>query len=120
VVHFVIRNIVVSRRALLKGAALAIAAPLIQRGRFCLFADSEVAYSSSTLDLVQRSTVIDMLGLLTLDYPKLCSWMAEPGLLRAEGSSKAESLRNHDISSRGRLHWGESVHYLDARHHRLE
>jgi membrane dipeptidase len=73
---------VVSRRGLLKGAALAVAAPLIQRGHFCLFARSEVAdstpYSALTLDLVQRSTVIDMLGLLTLDYPKLCSWEAQP------------------------------------------
>ena len=69
----------VSRRGLLRGAAFAVAAPLIQRGRFCLFAQSETAYSTLTLDLVQRSTVIDMLGLLTLDYPKLCSWVAEPG-----------------------------------------
>jgi membrane dipeptidase len=70
---------VVSRRALLKGAALAVAAPMIQRGRFCLFAQSEAVYSTLTLDLVQRCTVIDMLGLLTLDYPKLCSWEAQPG-----------------------------------------
>jgi membrane dipeptidase len=69
---------VVSRRGLLKGAALAVAAPLIQRGRFCLFAQGETVYSVLTLDLVQRSTVIDMLGLLTLNYPKLCSWEAEP------------------------------------------
>jgi membrane dipeptidase len=69
---------VLSRRALLKGAALAVATPLIQRGRFCLFAQSEITYSTLTLDLVQRSTVIDMLGLLTLDYPKLCSWVADP------------------------------------------
>ena len=78
-VHSGFRIFVVSRRALLKGAALAVAAPLIQRGRFCLFAASEVAYSRSTLDLIQRSTVIDMLGLLTLDYSKLCSWETEPG-----------------------------------------
>ena len=78
-VHSGFRIFVVSRRAFLKGAALAVAAPLIQRGRFCLFAQSEVAYSSPTLDLVQRSTVIDMLGLLTLDYRKLCSWETEPG-----------------------------------------
>ncbi len=76
--HSGFRNFVVSRRGLLKGAVLTVAAPLIQRGRFCLFAQSETAYSSLTLDLVQRSTVIDMLGLLTLDYPKLCSWVAEP------------------------------------------
>ena len=32
----------------------------------------------STLDLIQSSTVIDMLGLLTLDYKKLSSWEAAP------------------------------------------
>jgi membrane dipeptidase len=69
---------VVSRRTLLKGAALAVAAPMIQRGRFCLFAQSQVTYSMLTLELVQRSTVIDMLGLLTLNYSKLCSWEAQP------------------------------------------
>jgi membrane dipeptidase len=69
---------VVSRRSLLKSAALAVTAPLIQRGRFCLFAQSEVAYSVATLDLVRRCTVIDMLGLLTLDYAKLSSWKTRP------------------------------------------
>ena len=52
---------------------------MVQRGRFCLFAQGEIAYSSLTLDLVQRSTVIDMLGLLTLNYAKLRSWEADPG-----------------------------------------
>src|SRR5271157_1888612 len=69
---------VVSRRNLLRGAAAAIAAPMIQRGRFCLFAQSELAYSTLALDLVRRSTVIDMLGLLTLNYSKLSSWEAQP------------------------------------------
>ena len=73
----------VTRRALLKGAALAIAMPAIQRGRFCLFAHgtlapNEAAYSTLAIDLVRRSTVIDMLGLLTLDYSKLSSWEARP------------------------------------------
>jgi membrane dipeptidase len=74
---------VVTRRALLKSAALAIAVPAIQRGRFCLFArdplaPNEAAYSTLAIDLVRRSTVIDMLGLLTLDYSKLSSWEAQP------------------------------------------
>jgi membrane dipeptidase len=74
---------VVSRRALLKGVALAVAAPMIQRGRFCLFAENplaqnEAAYSVATLDLVSRCTVIDMLGLLTLNYSKLSSWETQP------------------------------------------
>jgi membrane dipeptidase len=82
---------VVSRRALLKGAALAVAAPLIQRGRFCLLADSEAAYSAETLDLVQRSTVIDMLGLLTLDYPKLCSWESQPAVFQPRDFEKLKA-----------------------------
>ena len=56
---------------------------MIQRGRFCLHAESlpaqnEAVYSTLALDLVQRSTVIDMLGLLTLNYSKLSSWEAQP------------------------------------------
>jgi len=51
---------------------------MIQRGHFCLFAQTELAYSTLAIDLVRRSTVIDMLGLLTLNYSKLCSWEAQP------------------------------------------
>ena len=56
---------------------------MIQRGRFCLFAQTppapnEALYSTLALDLVRGSTVIDMLGLLTLDYTKLSSWEAQP------------------------------------------
>lgn len=36
------------------------------------------AYSALTFDLIQNSTVIDMLGLLTLDYRKLSGWEATP------------------------------------------
>ena len=62
---------VISRRSILKGAAAALGAPMINRGRFSLFAHSDAEYSALTVDLVGRSTVIDMLGLLTLDFPKL-------------------------------------------------
>src|ERR1700728_2277960 len=56
---------------------------MIQRGRFCLHAETtlaqnEAAYSTLAIDLVQRSTVIDMLGLLTLNYSKLSTWEAQP------------------------------------------
>ena len=48
----------------------------------CLFAENAnpLTYSALTLDLVQRSTVIDMLGLLTLDFRKLSAWEAKPAL----------------------------------------
>jgi len=69
---------VISRRSILKGAAAALGAPMINRGRFSLFAQSRAEYSTLTLDLVRGSTVIDMLGLLTLDFPRLWAWQTEP------------------------------------------
>jgi membrane dipeptidase len=71
-------NLMLSRRSILKSAALAIGAPMINRGRFSLFAHSETEYSARTVDLISRSTVIDMLGLLTLDYRKLSAWETNP------------------------------------------
>lgn len=52
-----------------------LAAPFAQRGRYSLFAKGGSDYSSRTIQLVQRSTVIDMLGLITLDYARLCRWL---------------------------------------------
>src|SRR5271155_5529763 len=84
----------------MKGAALAVAAPMIQRGRFCLLAEgppapNEAVYSTLALDLVRRSTVIDMLGLLTLNYRKLTSWEADP---RRFGEADFQRLKNSGIT----------------------
>jgi len=67
-----------SRRSVLKSGALMVCAPLINRGRFSLFAQSEAEYSTRTLDLIRSATVIDMLGLLTLNYRKMSAWQTEP------------------------------------------
>ncbi len=80
-------------KSVLKGAALS--APMLNSGRFCLFAQGEPAYSGRTLELVRRSTVIDMLGLLTLDYRKLSSWEADPGCFRRADFLR---LRNSGIN----------------------
>src|ERR1022692_2338870 len=72
----------VSRRTLLKGIALSLGAPMLNRGRFALFAQSVTEYAVRTVDLVRRCTVIDMLGLLTLNYRKLTAWEADPGRFR--------------------------------------
>jgi len=70
----------VSRRGWLKSNARAGAAllgvPLISRGRFQLFGQNE--YSTRAVDLVQQSLVIDMLGLLTLNWQKLDRWQSNP------------------------------------------
>ena len=68
-----------SRRSVLKGAAVLLGGPMLNRGRFSLFAQGETEYSARTVDLVRRSTVIDMLGLLTLNYRKLSAWETDPG-----------------------------------------
>ncbi|HYL77368.1 MAG TPA: membrane dipeptidase [Bryobacteraceae bacterium] len=67
---------------------LSLGAPLLNRGRFALFAQSDVVYSALTLDLVRTSTVIDMLGLLTLDYAKLSAWRGQPGRFQAADFQK--------------------------------
>jgi len=60
--------------------AAAAAFPMISRGRHRLFAGSAIEYSTRAIDLVKRSTVIDMLGPLTLDFPKQARWFADPEL----------------------------------------
>ena len=61
---------------------------MINRGRFSLFAQSAAEYSVRTLDLVMESTVIDMLGLLTLNFPKLWAWQGEPDRFTAADLQK--------------------------------
>jgi membrane dipeptidase len=63
---------------MLKGIVLAGAAPMINRGRFRLFAHSATEYSRHAIDLVGRATVIDMLNVLTLDFNKQTRWFKNP------------------------------------------
>lgn len=65
------------RNCVLAGTAVA-AAPVVNRGRFSLFAETPAEYSSRTIDLVARSLVVDMLGLLTLDWARLRRWHEKP------------------------------------------
>lgn len=55
-----------------------VAAPMLNFGRFRLFANSPVEYSTRAIDLVKRATVLDMLCVLTLDFPKQARWMQDP------------------------------------------
>ena len=72
----------ITRREMLKGAGITtasiLAAPMINRGRFQLFAGSLTEYSSKAIDLVGRTTVIDMLNVLTLDFTKQQKWFRDP------------------------------------------
>jgi membrane dipeptidase len=76
----------VNRRHFLKKTALLGSAtmtlPWIGDSRFQLFAGSPAEYSGRAIDLVGQSNVIDMLGLLTLDFPKLYHWQCDPETFR--------------------------------------
>lgn len=65
------------RRTAGAGAAV-LAAPMFNLGRYRIFADSATEYSSRAVDLVKRSTVIDMLGVMTLDFGKQAKWFKDP------------------------------------------
>ena len=74
--HLITRRDAVKRMA---GAGIgALAAPMINRGSFRIFANSSAEYSARAIDLVNRSTVIDMLSVLTLDFAKQDKWMSDP------------------------------------------
>ncbi len=68
------------RSVFMSGAALA--APMISRGRFRLFAQPNTEYSRRAVDLVRESLVIDMLGLVTLDWDRLDRWQHEARAFR--------------------------------------
>ncbi len=113
---------------------LGVAAPMIQRGRFCLFAQGELSYSVATLELIQRSTVIDMLGLLTLNYGKLSTWEERPAAfapadfekLRASGITifhPAVGFTNGDVyaaSLRDINGWNEFISSHSAEFQRID
>ncbi len=72
------------------GAAGALlAAPLLNIGRFRLFAASPVEYSARCLKLMQESTVLDMLGPLTISG-KWQEWARDP-----ESFTDADAQRYH-------------------------
>jgi membrane dipeptidase len=82
---------VFSRRNFLPAAAGTLAAPFFSRRRFSLFAGSTLAYSTLTLDLVRDSLVVDMLGLLTLNYRKLIDWETNPKSFQAADLARLKS-----------------------------
>jgi membrane dipeptidase len=75
---------VISRRSALAAGVYALGAPFINRGSFRLFGNDATLYSTATLDLIRSTTVVDMLGLLTLDYRKLTVWQSKPDALTAD------------------------------------
>ncbi|HET6891655.1 MAG TPA: membrane dipeptidase [Pyrinomonadaceae bacterium] len=71
-----------TRRKLLERAVLAsagiVAAPVINRGHFRVFAHSPAEYSARAIDLVKRVTVIDMLSPFSVSSSKGTKWFSNP------------------------------------------
>ena len=65
------------KRTVLSGIGVA-AAPMLNFGRFQLFANSPTEYSSRAIGIVKESTVIDMLCVMTLDFAKQDKWFKDP------------------------------------------
>jgi len=66
-----------SRRGFFLAGGALLGAPMLNVGRFSLYARKR-EYSRRTLDLVNESLVIDMLGLVTLDWDRLYRWQRDP------------------------------------------
>ena len=86
-----------NRRTLLKAAGVActsaIAAPMVNRNSFQLFAQSPRKYSAHAIELVHRSTVIDMLNDFGGDWNSVLApgekqdkdpWFFDPTLFKAQ------------------------------------
>ncbi|HEY9226875.1 MAG TPA: membrane dipeptidase [Gemmatimonadaceae bacterium] len=72
----------ISRRDLIVGAASSglavLGAPMLNRGRFPLFAQQSREYSARAIALMERSLVIDMLSPMTLNFPLQAKWNKDP------------------------------------------
>jgi membrane dipeptidase len=83
-----------TRREFLTQAAIAggalLGAPMVNRGHYELFGQSR-RYSKRAVDLIQDSVVIDMLGLLTLDWDRLARWQRQPGAFCESDFCKLQS-----------------------------
>ena len=78
--HPIVRRI--TRRQAIKSSAAAsigaIAAPFLSKGRYLLFADSHAEYSSRAVELVGRTTVIDMLSPFAISPSRHVQMFAHP------------------------------------------
>ena len=75
-------NLITRREALKRAGVLARGrarrADATTAGAIVFLPALQIEYSARAIDLVKRSTVIDMLSVLTLDFRKQEKWFARP------------------------------------------
>jgi len=71
-----------------RASAAVLAAPLINRGRYRLFAFSPTTYSARAVELMKRATVIDMLAPFVISPSKGAKWFSSPDSFTAADLQK--------------------------------
>lgn len=69
-------------------AGAVISAPMINLGRFRLYAWSDEKYSARTISLMEKSTVIDMLSPLSIQGGEYTKWTSNPDTFTEENWKK--------------------------------
>jgi membrane dipeptidase len=118
-----------TRRRLLKLGTAATAAPMIQRGKYLLFAGTPQAqeFSARTMKLVEESTVIDMLAPLSIVTEPVSEWLKNPSsfteddflLYRSSGIDVFHDTTGDmvgDDAFTAMLHWAASWNGFLAHH----
>jgi membrane dipeptidase len=72
------------RAALSLTGALILAPPMLNFGRSRALATDRTAYSTRAIDLMGRSVIIDMLGVLAINDEQLSNWSVGPGMSEAQ------------------------------------
>jgi len=85
----------IDRRGFVRAAAVGVAFPMINRGRYRLFPQGRADYSARCIALMQRSTVIDMLSPLTLNFPLGTRWARNPETFTQQDFEKFRSSGIH-------------------------
>jgi membrane dipeptidase len=105
----------VSRRRFCKAAvAAAVAAPFVNLGSYQVFAATPTKYSTRALKVIERTLVIDMLGVLKLDFEPTA--FASPASEEAIAQFRSSGITafHNSIGTGGPLAQQETLEFLAA------
>lgn len=103
-----------TRRTFLRAAATAVTLPMINFGMYPAFAGTSKKYSRRVLELVGRSIVIDMLGVLKMDFTP-GTWSARlPAAAAAEFRNSGVTAMHHSVGFVGANAHAEVLEFYAA------
>ncbi len=99
------------------GMAAVLAAPMLNLGRFRLFAGQDDGYSARCLRLLQESTILDMLSPLTIDG-RWSQWARSPEMFAESDYQKYQSsginVFHHAFGSGGPGAYEQAINYFGS------